>query len=208
MSTGAHVEAVYPSSDVQLIPTKSKLSASEVSLCHELFNVQGTAKKPIDADIKIKAKCSEVATHVSRQAAGSMKGNRGGVETSAFMSADIDSLANIVAREAARSMKGRSGGDIENCALMSADIDSLSNIVAGRMHKKGERSISRADDSVEICPPLKDPPQASTSDSSFGTKKVDGDDLDAVLWDGVSKWPMSGIQKPGYNDCLIGRGGE
>lgn len=169
--------------------------------------MQGTVKKPIEADIKIKAKCSEVETHVSRQAAGSMKGNRGGVETSVFMSADIDSLADIVAREAARSMKGRSGGDIENCALMSADIDSLSKIVAGRMHKKGVLSISRGVNSVEICPPFKDPPQASTSDSSFGTKKVD-EDLDAVLWDGVSKWPMSGIQKPGDNDCLIGRGGE
>ena len=199
---------MYPSSDVQLIPTKGKLSASEAALCHKLFNVEGTVKKPIEADIKMKAKCSEVETHVSREATGSMKGNRGGdIETSAFVSADIDSLAEIVAREAARSMKGRRGGDIETCALMSADIDSLSNIVAGRMHKKGELSISRAVDSVEICPPLKDPPQAPTSDSSFDTKKVDGD-LNAVLWDGVSKWPMSGIQKPGYNDCLIGRGGE
>ncbi len=182
-------------------------------MCYELINAKSTVKKPIEADIIAIAKCSEVETQMSREAAGPVKGNRGAdIETSAFMSTDIDSLADIVAREAARSMKRSRGGDMETCALMSADIDSLANIVAGRKHKNGELSISRfsisrAVSSVGICPALKDPPQESASDSSVGTKKFDGD-LDAVLWDGVSKWPMSGIKMPSDNDCLIGRGGE
>ncbi|KAL3765621.1 hypothetical protein ACHAW5_008278 [Stephanodiscus triporus] len=169
---GVHIEVVYPSSDVQLIPTKAKLSASEVSLCHELLNLQSTLKKPIEADNETKVSCSEVEAHVSREAAGSMPTHR--------------------------------GGDISTA--MSADIDSLANIVAARKHKKGELSIVRMVDSGGKCPALKDPPQASTSDSSVGSKKGDKD-LDVVLWDGVSKWPMSGIKKPGENDCLIGRGG-
>lgn len=162
---------VYPSSDVQLIPTKAKLSASEVSLCHELLNLQSTLKKPIEADNETKVKFSKVDSNVSREAAGSMPAHRGG-----------------------------------NISTAAADIDSLANIVAARKHRKGKLSIVRMVDSGGKCPAFKDPPHASTSDSSVGSKK--GDDIDAVLWDGVSKWPMSGIKKPGENDCLIGRGGE
>ena len=112
--------------------------------------------------------------------------------------------ADITTRENCTEVEALAVGPKKRGAFMSTDIDSLANIVARKL-TKGDLSIPKMIDSVGNRPAFKVPTQSTTSGIALDTKK--GGDRGTVLWDGLSEWPTSGIQKPGDNDCLIGRGG-
>lgn len=170
-------------------PKKSYLSANEISLCHELLKMQSKLRQSVKADNTTKDNCTEVEAQDGPK-------NQG-----ATMSTDIDGLESV---KADNTTADKAVGTKKKNAFMSTDIDSLANIVARKL-TKGELSIPKIIDSVGNRPASKVPPLTTTSDIAEDTKK--GGDLGIVLWDDLSEWPTSGIQKPGDNDCLIGRGG-
>lgn len=156
-------------------PRASKLSDDEVSLCHELLNLHSTLKKPVVKADRETTHDDYLFEHIS-----SMKKIKGmDIQSSAVMSADIDSLATIVA-EAAMSMKKRGeaktngstcGGGIKTDTSIPTDIDSLANLVAAtaRKHEKGKLKMTG---SVGSHAALKVPSHALFSDS--GSKEGGG----------------------------------
>mmetsp|Transcript_18022 Transcript_18022/g.38941 ORF Transcript_18022/g.38941 Transcript_18022/m.38941 type:complete len:521 (-) Transcript_18022:661-2223(-) len=154
---GVSEDSVFPDSDVQLIPTKNRLTKNEDTLCNELLNLHSTLKEPETHD-------DYLFEHIATNVKVGILSHKGSGE---------DSHKTGVAKTA----------DLDNAAA----------------------SPSMARPTI-TCSALKDSPAISASDSSVGSHKTDGES-NAMQKENGSKWPMTGIRRPGHNDCLTGRGG-
>lgn len=154
---GVSEDSVFPDSDVQLIPTKNKLTENEDTLCNELLNLHNTLKEPGTHDDYL---FEHIATN-AKEGIGSRSGSGEG---------------------------SHKPGVVKKAALNNIAADTISTVP------------------IVKCSVLNDSPTISASDSSVDSLTADGKP-NAMQKKINLKWPLSGIRKPGNNDCLTGRGG-